>query len=60
MATGCAEDGLALGRALLLPLLLYALSSTDLATGLSDDLSRGAKGRRIPFATLDTGCHMLQ
>ena len=37
MVTGCAEEGLALGRALLLPLLLSALSSSVLAAGLSDD-----------------------
>ena len=37
MATGCAEEGHALGRALLQQVLLSALSSSVLATGLSDD-----------------------
>ena len=38
VATGCAEEGHALGRALLLHLLLLcAHSSSVLATGLSDD-----------------------
>ena len=41
-----------MGRALLLPLLLYALSSTVLATGLSDDFVPWDEGSQ------DTLCYI--